>query len=142
MGLTRYSIYKYCKTAKGWRYCRAVYSANRKIKPNVVLVAGKEETHPEDFYYLHADGQWEKVGDSAVQAQEERTKRLARQKYERETGEKLPQPDGKGELLSDAIDAYLSELELKVGGRTASPGRSPQPVKLSENLPSRAKSDT
>jgi len=121
MGLTQYTIYKYCRTAKGWRYCRAACSANRKIRPNVVLIAGKEGNHPEGCYYLNVDGRWEKVSNSAVQAQEERTKRLARQKYERETGEQLPEPEAKGELLGDAIDAFLSELELKVAGRSRQP---------------------
>jgi integrase len=121
MGLTRYSIYKYVKTAKGWRYCRPAYSANRKIKPNAVLVGGKEEVHPEGSYYLNVDGRWEKVGDSPVQAQEEQRRRLARQRYEKDTGEKLPAPEPKGELLSDAIDAYLAELELKVAGKSRRP---------------------
>jgi hypothetical protein len=70
MGLARYSIYKYVKTARGWRYCRPAYSANHKIKPHVVLVDGKEEPHPEGAHYLNVDGQWEKAGVTAVQAQE------------------------------------------------------------------------
>ena len=121
MGLARYSIWKYVKTSKGWRYCRPAYSANRKIRPDVVLVAGKEETHPEGSYYLNVAGQWEKVGDSAAQAQEEQRKRLARQRYEKDTGERLPEPEPKGDLLSDAINAYLGELELKVAGKSRQP---------------------
>ncbi len=56
MGLAKFSICKCVKTAKGWRYCRPVYSANNKIKPNVVIVDGKEELHPEGAYYLNVDG--------------------------------------------------------------------------------------
>jgi len=121
MGLTRYTIYKYCKTAKGWRYCKPAYAANRKIKPHVVVVDGKEETHPEGAYYLNVDGAWEKAGTSAAEALEAQSKRLARQRYEKETGEKLPEPEGKGVLLRDAIDAYLSELELSVAGKSRQP---------------------
>jgi hypothetical protein len=47
MGRAKFSIYKNVKTAKGWRYCRPTYSANNKIKPNIVLVDGKEDLHPE-----------------------------------------------------------------------------------------------
>jgi hypothetical protein len=47
MGLTKFTIYKYVKTARGWRYCRTAYSASRKIKPDVVIVDGKEELHTE-----------------------------------------------------------------------------------------------
>jgi len=70
VGLARYSIYKYCKTAKGWRYCRPAYGKNNKLKPNVVVVGGKEEMHPEGMYYLNVDGQWEEAGATAVEAQE------------------------------------------------------------------------
>ena len=78
MGLAKFSIYKYVKTARGWRYCRPAYSANHKIKPYIVMVGGKEEPHSEGAYYVNLDGQWEKAGVTAVQAQEAQTKRLAR----------------------------------------------------------------
>ena len=61
MGLTRFSIYKYVRTSNGWRYCKPVYGRNNKLKPDAVLVDGKEEAHPEGSYYLNVDGQWEKV---------------------------------------------------------------------------------
>lgn len=43
-----FSIYKYCKTNSGWRYCKAAFHPNRKIKPNVVIVNGVEEKHTEE----------------------------------------------------------------------------------------------
>ena len=57
----KYSIYKYVKLAgKGWRYARAVYHPNGKIKPDAVLVKdvnGKnvEEKHPEGSYFVGPD---------------------------------------------------------------------------------------
>jgi len=42
------------------------------------MVGGKEEPHPEGAYYVNVDGQWEKAGITAVQAQEAQRKRLAR----------------------------------------------------------------
>ena len=95
MGLPRYAIYKYCRTVKGWGYCKPAWGKNNKLKPNVVLMDGKEETHPEGMYYLNVSGQWEKAGTTAVEAQEAQRRRLARQQYERQTGEKLPEtPNG------------------------------------------------
>lgn len=47
MGLARFSICKYVRTSKGWRYCKPAHGNNNKLKPNAVLVAGKEEIHPE-----------------------------------------------------------------------------------------------
>ena len=37
----KFSIYKYCKTGADWRYRKAAFYPNGKIKPNVVLVKGK-----------------------------------------------------------------------------------------------------
>ena len=119
--LTRFSIYKYVKTDRGWRYCKPAYAKNQKIKPNVVMVGDCEETHTEGAYYFQLDGKWERVGESAAEAQAERAKRLARQEYEQKTGEALPEAEPKGELLSDAIDAYLAELELKVAAKSRQP---------------------
>jgi len=46
------NVTKRIKTPKGLRYCPVVISANGRIKPDVVLVNGKEERHPEGAYYL------------------------------------------------------------------------------------------
>jgi len=112
VGLPRYTIYKYCKTAKGWRYCKPAWGRNNKLKPNVVLVGGREETHPEGMYYLNVDGQWEKAGTTAVEAQDAQRKRLARQVYERQTGEKLPETPI-GTSLGVAVERYFSNLEAQ-----------------------------
>ena len=55
----KFSIYKYVKLeGKGWRYARAAYHPNGKIKPDVVLVNGVtgknvEEKHPEGSYFVN-----------------------------------------------------------------------------------------
>ena len=43
---------KRVKTPQGLRYCPVVLSANGRIRPDWVLVNGKEERHPEGAYYL------------------------------------------------------------------------------------------
>jgi integrase/recombinase XerD len=46
------NITKRVQLARGWRYCPVVLSANGRVKPDVVLVSGKQETHKEGAYYL------------------------------------------------------------------------------------------
>ena len=49
--MAKLSIYKYVRMDKGWRYCKAAFHPNGKIKPNVVLVSGVEEKHTEGRYF-------------------------------------------------------------------------------------------
>src|ERR1700686_2418231 len=46
------NLTKRVQTPHGWRYCTVVLSANGRVKPDVVLVNGKQETHKEGAYYL------------------------------------------------------------------------------------------
>ena len=32
MGLATFSIYKYVRTSKGWRYCKPIYGKNNKLQ--------------------------------------------------------------------------------------------------------------
>jgi hypothetical protein len=52
ISVAKLTIYKYVRTGKGWRYCKAAFYPNGKIKPNVVLVGDAEEKHPEGSYRL------------------------------------------------------------------------------------------
>jgi integrase len=46
------NLTKRVKTAQGLRYCPVALSANGRVKPDIVLVKGKEERHREGAYYL------------------------------------------------------------------------------------------
>src|SRR6266568_544356 len=46
------NLSKRVQTSKGLRYCPVVTSKNGRIKPDVVLIDGKEERHTEGAYYL------------------------------------------------------------------------------------------
>jgi integrase/recombinase XerD len=46
------NLTKRVETTRGSRYCPVVLSANGRVKPDTVLVNGKEEKHPEGAYYL------------------------------------------------------------------------------------------
>src|SRR5579864_7506246 len=46
------NLTKRIQTLKGMRYCPVVLSPNGRVKPDLVLVNGKQERHPEGAYYL------------------------------------------------------------------------------------------
>jgi integrase/recombinase XerD len=46
------NLTKRIPTDVGLRYCPVVLSANGRIKPDLVIVNGQPETHPEGAYYL------------------------------------------------------------------------------------------
>jgi integrase/recombinase XerD len=46
------NLTKRVQTPHGWRYCTVVLSANGRVKPDLVIVTGKQETHKEGAYYL------------------------------------------------------------------------------------------
>ncbi len=52
------NVTKRVKTPQGLRYCPVVLSANGRIKPDMVLVNGQPERHPEGAYYL----EWREAG--------------------------------------------------------------------------------
>jgi integrase len=46
------NLTKRVQTLKGMRYCPVVLSPNGRVKPDLVLLNGKQERHPEGAYYL------------------------------------------------------------------------------------------
>ena len=96
MAQTKFTLYKYVKLQGGWRYCKAAFHENVKIKPNVVIV-GKdkhEEKHPEGSYYLAHAGQWIPVGDNALEAQRRQKQQKSLAEYQRLTGTAPVQSSG------------------------------------------------
>ena len=114
-----YSIYKYCKTNSGWRYCKAAFHSNGKIKPNVVIASGVEEKHTEGRYFLNFNGQWIDAGVDALEAQRRRQLRLNQIEYERLSrkssvaAERLSVVEFRGpRVIKDEVEAYLADLKL------------------------------
>ena len=119
--MAKLSIYKYVRTDKGWRYCKAAFHPNGKIKPNVVVVGGVEEKHTEGRYFLNFNSQWINAGVDALEAQRKRLLRLNQIEYERLSGTSLPtSPVGHPsvaefsgrKVINDEVEAYLADLEL------------------------------
>jgi hypothetical protein len=70
MAISKYTLYKYVKVDSTWRYCKAAYHDNSKIKPDVVFVNVKEgllEKHPEGRYYMSHNGGWIDAGTDALE---------------------------------------------------------------------------
>jgi len=120
MAQLKFTLYKYVKLQGGWRYCKAAFHDNGKIKPNVVI-AGKdkhEEKHPEGSYYLANVGQWIPVGDNALEAERRRRERVSLAEYQRLSGTTPLQnsgvvlTSGKTPLLAAALK-YFSNLEAR-----------------------------
>ena len=117
----KFSVYKYCKTGADWRYRKAAFYPNGKIKPNVVLVKGAngkvtEEKHTEGSYFLNFNNTWIPVGADALEAQHQRKLKLNQAEYGRLRGKTLaPGPNvvqlGR-KVIKDEVDAYLANLEL------------------------------
>jgi integrase/recombinase XerD len=119
--MARLSIYKYVRTDKGWRYCKAAFHPNGKIKPNVVLVSGVEEKHAEGRYFLNFNNHWIDAGENALEAQRQRLLRLNQVEYERLSGTSLPASSvghpsvvefSGRKIIKDEVEAYLADLEL------------------------------
>jgi hypothetical protein len=118
----KFSIYKYVKPeGKGWRYARAAFHSNGKIKPNIVIVKGAndkatEEKHAEGAYFLNFNNTCIPVGADALEAQHQRKVKLNQVEHERLSGKTTaPGPHlvqlGR-KVIKDEVDAYLANLEL------------------------------
>ena len=119
MAQSKFTIYKYVKLKNGsWRYCRATFYSNGKIKPNRCIVGGKEEEHPEGAYYLYHKKRWILVGSDAFEAQRQRNARLDADKSQRLRGtapapSPTMQPTFDRLTLSAAAEKYFSNCEKR-----------------------------
>ncbi len=114
---------------KGWRFCEVVTGRNSKLKPNVVLIDGREQLHPEGRYYIDflQDGQRKRLaaGASAAEAAtaaEQQTRLLIAHKAARAAGVALPQTKSApgSRLLREAVDSYLLEIQAHKKKKTHS----------------------
>jgi integrase/recombinase XerD len=111
------NVTKRVKTPSGLRYCRVVIAANGRIKPDVVIVNGKKEKHPEGAYYLEWREGTKRVrlsmGNDATEAS---ARRLRKEAELNAIANGVPlatiaEPN-RGRVLSSAIAEYLAEVKL------------------------------
>src|ERR1700692_2926530 len=117
MAQPKFTLYKYIKLADGsWRYCRAAFYSNGKIKPNRCIVGGKEEEHLEGSYYLYQKKSWVPVGTDALDAQRRRNAQLDNYELHRLRGTTPAQSPTTAAIfgktpLATASQRYFSNLE-------------------------------
>src|ERR1700681_1171560 len=110
------NITKRVQLARGWRYCPVVLSANGRVKPDVVLVSGRPERHPEGAYYL----EWHEgakrvrlsVGKDAADASARRQRKEAELNAVNHGAVIVPENGNGHSSVAIAIADYLEETKL------------------------------
>jgi integrase/recombinase XerD len=119
------NLTKRVRTDLGLRYCKAVVSANGRIKPDVVEVNGTDERHTEGSYYIEwYEGSKRKrlsVGKDAAQAQARRLRKQAELNAIAQ-GIEIPAetPVEDGRNINEAIAGFLEETRLTKKPKTLS----------------------
>ena len=110
------NLTKRVRTSKGLRYCPVVLSANGRVKPDAVLVNGKQETHTEGAYYL----EWSEgpkrvrlsVGKDAADASARRLRKEAELNAVNNGATILPESGNGHRSLAASVADYLEETKL------------------------------
>ncbi|GAC1436684.1 MAG: hypothetical protein NVS1B11_21070 [Terriglobales bacterium] len=116
------NLTKRVRTNKGLRYCRVAISANGRIKPDVVLVDGKPQHHPEGAYYL----EWREglkrvrlsVGKEAATAAAQRQRKQAEQAAFNSGIQFTPEGKDGRQSLPVSVADYLDETKLSKKPKT------------------------
>jgi len=111
------NLTKRVQTPHGARYCRVLLSANGRVKPDAVIVNGKEERHPEGAYYL----EWREgpkrvrlsVGKDAADASARRLRKEAELNAVNNGVTVVPENGDNGHRsVAAAVAEYLEETKL------------------------------
>ena len=111
------NLTKRVETAHGWRYCRVVLSANGRVKPDVVIVNGKEEKHEEGAYYLEWREGSKRVRQSVGKDASDASARRQRKEAELNAvnygvAVVAAEKAQKQRPIADAVVSYLAEIKL------------------------------
>jgi site-specific recombinase XerD len=115
------NLTKRIQTDKGWRYCPVAVSANGRVKPDVVLVNGKEQKHPEGAYYIEWRDAGKRIRLSVGKDPADASAMRLRKETELNNGDATaPHIKGKNgnKPLTGAIRDYLEEVELSKKPKT------------------------
>jgi hypothetical protein len=99
------------------RYYRVALAANGRVKPDVVMVNGKEERHAEGAYYLEWRNGSKRVRLSVGKnAQDAHARRLHKEAelnaINNGVSVKTLDPSNKQRSIADAVAIYLAEIKL------------------------------
>ena len=110
------NLTKRVQTPRGMRYCPVILASNGRIRPDLVLVNGKPERHPEGAYYL----EWREkgrrvrlsVGKDAQDAAARRQRKEA-ELHALNNGVSVIPESGDGQRsVAAAVAQFLEETEL------------------------------
>ena len=111
------NLTKRVQTSKGLRYCPVVLSANGRVKPDLVIINGQQERHPEGAYYL----EWREngrrvrlsVGKDPADASARRQRKESELNAVNNGVAVLPENGDNGHRsLAAAVTEYLEETTL------------------------------
>jgi integrase len=109
------NLTKRVKTPHGVRFCPVVISANGRVKPDYVIVAGREERHPEGAYYVEwyegAKRIRRSVGKDAATAAARRLQQEKKLEAQAAGLKLVNDAKSEGSLLADAVIGYLDEVK-------------------------------
>ena len=111
------NLTKRVQTAKGMRYCPVVLSANGRVKPDLVIINGQQERHPEGAYYLEWRENGRRVRLSVGKDPAEASARRQRKESELNAvnnGVAVVSENGDNghRSLAAAVSEYLEETKL------------------------------
>jgi integrase/recombinase XerD len=110
------NLTKRVQTSDGLRYCPVVESANGRVKPDMVLVNGRPEKHPEGAYYLEWREKGKRVRLSVGKDAQEAAARRQRKQVELNAVESgvcvLPENGNGQRSVAAAVASFLEETEL------------------------------
>src|ERR1700731_285323 len=110
------NLTKRVQSPLGWRYCTVILAANGRVKPDVVLVNGKQQTHKEGAYYLEWREGSKRVRLSVGKDPPDASARRLRKEAELNAvnhGAVIVPENGNGQSsVSVAIADYLEETKL------------------------------
>jgi hypothetical protein len=98
-----------------WRFCQVVVSANGRIKPDCVIVAGKPELHREGAYYIEwyekGTRRRRSVGKNAIEAHAEQERHIQLLRNEALGIEVVRAKEDPGmTTIADSCAAFLEEV--------------------------------
>lgn len=116
------NLTKRVQTPEGMRYCPIVLASNGRIRPDLVLVNGRPERHPEGAYYL----EWREkgrrirlsVGKDAQDAAARRQRKEAELNALNNGVSVMPEPGNGHPSVAAAVARFLEETELTKKSKT------------------------
>ena len=117
------NLTKRVQTARGMRYCPVVLAANGRVKPDLVIVNGQQERHPEGAYYLEWRERGKRVrlsvGKDAADASARRLRKESELNAINNGVAVVPENGDNGHRsVAAAVAEYLEETKLSKKPKT------------------------